>query len=428
MTTADSGNEGGGRRLPAKAWLAPMVVIALLMSLLATMYLAYVVDPAKHLHEFPIALVDQDQGDVIGGKPTNLGEQIADGLTKQVPAEKVALRPMGIGQAQRELGDGKLYGAIVIPADFTKRVGIFATASVVPGDVQQPIITVYTNPRAGSFAVSLVQTITGQALSKVNQTVGAQLTDQVKGQTQGQELVGLSRLLLAKPIDVVVTPYHPLPAGTGGGLVAFFYTVMVLLAGFTGAVVITSMVDSSLGFAPTEFGPWYAHFPRAPISRLRTLLMKWAIMAVMAPVVSGIYMGVARWLGMPIDRPLALFLYSTLAIVAVGVTALSIVAAFGTAGLLVNLVLFIVLGLPSSGGTIPVEAVPRGVAWLSGFEPMHQVFLGLRSILFFDASGAAGLSRALWMTLLGLAIGLVLGAVVTKFYDYKGLHRKPVQV
>ncbi|WP_063047418.1 YhgE/Pip domain-containing protein [Nocardia pseudovaccinii] len=431
MTNPEEAEQTNPRRSRIRVWLAPAVVVSLLMALLATMYLAYVVDPSKHLHGFPIALVDQDSGDLIGGKPTNVGKQISDALVRQMPSDKIDLRVLGINEAQQELNSGNVYGAIVIPSDFTKRLGIFAAASVVPGDVSRPIITVYTNPRSGAFSSQVVQTVAGSALAQANQTVGKQLTDTVQAQLQSSgsapELVGLSRLMLAQPIDVVVTPFHPLPSGTGGGLTAFFYTMMVLLAGFTGAMVINGMVDSSLGFAPTEFGPWYVHYPPTPISRLGTLLLKWGVITGTAPVVAGIFMAVGHWLGMPIDRPLLLFLYSTFAIIAVGVTALSIVSALGTAGLLVNLILFIVLGLPSSGGTIPIEAIPKSVAWLADFEPMHQVYLGIRAILYFNADGSAGLSRAIWMTLLGLVIGLVVGGVVTRYYDRKELHRAPAK-
>ncbi|WP_063044332.1 YhgE/Pip domain-containing protein [Nocardia pseudovaccinii] len=433
MTNPQEGEQTTSWRSVVRVWLVPAVVVSLLMGLLATMYLSYVVDPGKHLHSFPIALVDQDSGDVIGGKPTNVGKQISDALVQQIPGDKIDLRVLGINEAQLQLDSGDVYGAIVIPSDFTKRLGIFATASVVPGEVTQPIITVYTNPRTGSFSAQVVQTIAENALNQANLTVGKQLTDNVQTQLQssggGQtpELVGLSRLMLSKPIDVVVSPFHPLPSGTGGGLTAFFYTVMVLLAGFTGAMVINGMVDSSLGFAPTEFGPWYVHYPPTPISRLRTLLLKWGVITATAPVAAGIFMAVGHWLDMPIERPLLLFLYSTFAIIAVGVTALSIVSALGTLGLLVNLVLFIVLGLPSSGGTIPVEALPKSVAWLAQFEPMHQVYLGIRAILYFNADGSAGFTRAIWMTLLGMVIGLVLGSAVTRYYDWKELHRAPAQ-
>ncbi|GAB2515346.1 YhgE/Pip domain-containing protein [Nocardia heshunensis] len=431
MADAEPSEHTKDHRSRVRVWLAPAIVVSLLMALLATMYLAYVVDPSQHLHGFPIALVNQDDGDVIGGKPANVGKQISDALVEQIPSDKIDLRVLGINAAQQQLTSGNVYGAIIIPSDFTKRLGIFATASVVAGDVTQPTITVNTNPRTGSFNAQVVQSIAGTALAQANKTVGQQLTQTVQAQLQpapgGQapELVGLSRLMLAKPIDVSVVPFRPLPSGTGGGLTAFFYTLMVLLAGFTGAMVINGMVDSSLGFAPTEFGPWYVHYPATSISRFRTLLLKWGVITGTAPVASAIFMAVGHALGMPIDRPLMLFLYSTFAIIAVGVTALSIVSALGTAGLLINLILFIVLGMPSSGGTIPIEAIPKSVAWLAQFEPMHQVYLGIRAILYFNADGSAGLSRAVWMTLLGLTIGLVLGGTVTRYYDRKELVRAP---
>ena len=56
---------------------------------------------------------------------------------------------------------------------------------------------------------------------------------------------------------------------------------------------------------------------------------------------------------------------------------------------------------------------------------MHQVFLGVRSLLYLNGRGDAGLSQALWLTFVGLAIGLLLGGIITHLYDRKGFHRIP---
>ena len=84
---------------------------------------------------------------------------------------------------------------------------------------------------------------------------------------------------------------------------------------------------------------------------------------------------------------------------------------------------FLFFGLPSTGATIPLEATPRFFGWLAGFEPMRQAFLGSRALLYFDGRADAGLSRALMVGVVGLAVGLVFGAVVSWFYDRKGIHR-----
>lgn len=412
------------RLMQLRLWLMPIVVVTLLMSLLGTLYLAYVLDPQKNLHGFPVALVNQDVGDTLNGQFQNAGKQLADGIIAGVPNDKIDLRVVGIGEAQTEMSLGQTYGTIVIPGDFTKRLAILGAAGIVPGDVERPMVTVQTNPRVGTYATAIMQRIADEALAQANTKVGQQLTDLVKGQIGDTPLTGASRLTLAQPINVVTAPFHPLPDGTGQGLSAFFYTLLLLLAGFTGAMSINTMTDATLGFTPSEYGPWYTHFPATPISRFRTLLAKWGIMFIVANVVSATYVIIGHALGMPIEKPLALFFFGAFAILAVGVTALSVLAAVGTAGLLVNLILFIVLGLPSCGGTVPIEAVPRYISWLAHFEPMHQVFLGVRSILYLNADLDAGLLRACWMTLMGLVIGLAIGSAVTLFYDRKGLHRR----
>ncbi|WP_406239216.1 YhgE/Pip domain-containing protein [Nocardia sp. NBC_01009] len=414
--------------------LLPVAVLTLLTTLLGIMYLDYVVDPEQNLHDFPIALVNQDVGDTIGApgqeKRVNFGDQVAAGLEQAVPADRIDLRVLGINEAQLQMQNGKVYGAIIIPSDFSKRLGIFGVGSVIPGDIERPIITLQTNPRTGAFATEIVNRIGAQALPQVNAQVGKQLTDQVRaqlsappGEPPAPELTGATRIALADPLQIVVEPFRPLPSGTGQGLTAFFFALLLLLAGLVGSMTIHTMVDAALGFVPTEYGPWFVHFPPTPISRFHTLLIKWGVMVLTATIVAAIYLVVANALGMPIDHPLGLFLYSTFAIIAVGITGLSVLAAIGSAGLLVNLILFIVLGLPSSGGTVPIEATPKYFGWLAEFEPMHQVFLGVRAILYFDGNYDAGLARGFWMVVLGLAVGLVFGAIITRYYDRKGLHR-----
>ncbi|MFF0611900.1 YhgE/Pip domain-containing protein [Nocardia tengchongensis] len=439
MASTDSTGsaETGPRRrhLSPFRWAFPIVVVTLLASLLGVMYLDYVVDPEKNLHDFPIALVNQDVGDDLKTgdqvQHVNFGDQVADGLRAAVPSDQIDLRVLGINEAQLQMQSARVYGTIIIPSDFSKRLGILGVGSVVPGEISKPVLTLQTNPRTGAFATAVVQKFGEQALTQVNDQVGKQLTDQVTKQltpppgAPPTELSGATRLVLAQPLNIVTEQFRPLPGGSGEGLTAFFYSLLLLLVGMVGAMIIHQLIDSALGFLPTEWGPWYVHFPRASISRLSTLLLKWSAIAVMAVVVSAVLEGIASLLGMPIDRPLLLFLYGALVIVAVGFTCAATLAAVGTAGLIINLIVFIILGLPSSGGTIPIEATPKYFGWLAKFEPMHQVFLGTRSILYFFGDGQAGLTRGVWMAVLGLVIGVVFGLFITRFYDRKGLERKP---
>jgi uncharacterized phage infection (PIP) family protein YhgE len=180
-----------------------------------------------------------------------------------------------------------------------------------------------------------------------------------------------------------------------------------------------------LGYVPAEWGPVYRFAEQANISRFRTLLVKWGIMVVLALLTSGVYMAIAHGLGMPIQLGWQLWAYGVFAIIAVGVTSSSLIAVLGSMGLLFSMLVFVILGLPSAGATVPLEAVPPFFRWLAEFEPMHQVFLGVRSLLYLNGVGASGLSQALLMTSIGLVIGLLVGGIVTRMYDRSGFHRIP---
>ena len=420
--------------MTVRTFTAPIALLSLFAALMATMYLGYAANTEKNLHDFPIALVNQDVGETVDGAPANFGAQITDALREGIPADKVDLRVLGIAEARAQLKSGQVYGAIVIPSDFTKRLVLLGTGAVVPGDIEPPAITVYTNPRVGPYTTGITQRITDQALTRVSETVGRNLTERVHAALAagapdpakaGDQISAAARLVLADPVHVVEAPYRPMPDGAGQGLVAFFYTLILLLAGFTGAMIVNTLLDSALGFTPTEYGPWFVHPPASGLSRFRTLLVKWAVIGAAAPILSAVFLGVARLLGVPLPGALLLWLYGTLAILAVGITALSVLATFSTAGLMVNLVLFVVLGLPSSAATVPLEAVPGYIAVLARFEPMHQIYLAVRAIMFFDGDAGSGLGHGLWMTAAGLAVGLLLGTAATVGYDRVGLARTP---
>src|SRR6202012_4358402 len=145
-------------------------------------------------------------------------------------------------------------------------------------------------------------------------------------------------------------------------------------------------------------------------------LIKWALMVVLALLTSLVYMWIASRLGMPIQHGLPLWLFGVFAIAAVGITSTSLIAVLGALGLLVSMFVFVILGLPSAGATVALQAAPPFFGGVGKWEPMHQVFLGTRALLYLDGQAGAGLSQALTMSAIGLVIGLLLGGIVTWIY------------
>jgi YhgE/Pip-like protein len=398
-------------------WAAPIVITLALMSALAALYLGGILNPTTNLRHFPIAVVNEDAG--------TTGKQIVDGLVAGLDKNKFDIQVVSHDEAKKLLDRAQVYGQAVIPPGFSSSLREYAESAVTANRAERPAITISTNPRAGTLGAGIAgQTLT-QAMAVVNGKVGERVTADVAAQTGGAPLAGAAALGLANPIDVKAGVYNPLPNGTGNGLSAFYYALLLLLAGFTGSIVVSTLVDSMLGYVPAEFGPVYRLAEQVSISRFRTLLVKWGVMVILGLLTSAIYMAIAHGLGMPIPHGWKLWLYGVFAISAVGITSSSLLAVLGSMGLLFSMLVFVILGLPSAGATVPLEAVPPFFRWLAEFEPMHQVFLGVRSLLYLGGRGDAGLSQALLMTSIGLVIGLLLGGIVTRLYDRIGFHRIP---
>jgi YhgE/Pip-like protein len=396
-------------------WALPIVVTLALMSALCALYLGGILNPMTNLRHFPIAVVNEDAGP--------FGAQITDGLVAGLDKNKFDVRVVSHDEAQRLLDTAHVYGELVIPPTFSSSLREFGASAVTPGRTTRPSVTISTNPRAGTLGASIAgQTLT-QAMAVANGKVGQRLTADVAAETGGAPLTGASALGLASPIDVKAGVYNALPNGTGNGLSAFYFALLLLLAGFTGSVVVSTLVDALLGYVPAEWGPVYRFAEQVKISRFQTLQLKWAIMALLALLTSAVYLAIAHGLGMPIPLGWQLWAYGVFAIIAVGITSSSILSVLGSMGLLVSMLIFVILGLPSAGATVPLEATPPFFRWLAEFEPMHQVFLGVRSLVYLNGRADAGLSQALWLTAVGLVIGLLLGGIITHLYDRKGFHR-----
>jgi carbon monoxide dehydrogenase subunit G len=98
-------------------------------------------------------------------------------------------------------------------------------------------------------------------------------------------------------------------------------------------------------------------------------------------------------------------------------------AILGTQGQLIALLLFVYLGIASAGGTVPLQALPGPLKLVSQIEPLRQILSGTRSILYFGATGNAGVTRGIIAATAGLIFWVLIGAMVVRWYDRKGLQR-----
>jgi len=409
-------------RVPA-VWIGPALIGSILIFLITLIYVGSIVDPTSHLHGLPVLVVNEDLGTTAQPGRVDLGQQVVVALRGSPEvSSRLSLQPATLAQAKAQMDIGAAYAAIVIPPGFTRSVlALYGPPAPAGGAPPAPAIQLLTNPRTGTLGVSLATGIAQPALTQISQKIGQQLLR--PGTGSGSARAGVSALL-ADPIAVTVVPYRPLPSHSALGLSAFYISLLAVMCGFLGAISVNSAVDSSLGYATSEIGPWWRQQLPLRITRWQTLLTKWVMAAAIIPLLTGLMLVAAIvLLHMNAPYPWYLWLFTSFAAEVVAVGTLVLLAALGTFGQLVAILFFLYLAMASSGGTVPLQALSGFYRFVSYFDPMRQILDGVRSILYFDAAGAAGLTRALVLTGLGLVFWIALGAAVTLWYDRRGLHR-----
>lgn len=405
-------------RAPA-IWFTPLVSAAVLMFFMALFYIGAIINPTGHLHGLPVALVDQDRGAVLGGSTVDLGAAVTSDLFgASAVTSRLSLEPGTSADADRRLNSDDAVAVIVIPPDFSQ--SLLWDYGLSPNDPGKTTVQLLTNPRAGGTGVELATGVAQPALREVSIDLGKSLS------VQASKLYRSPRpgVDTTDPVTLVTSDFRALPPDSALGLSAFYISLLSIMCGFLGAVLVNSGIDAALGYSTTEIGPrWRQRVPLA-VSRWQTLLAKWSVALVTVPALTGIVLLVSiGLLGMNAPHAAELWLFTSLAGLAIAAGTLAFLAAFGSLGQLLAMLVFVYLALASSGGTIPIQALPSFFRFVASFEPLRQVLGGVRAILYFNARGDAGLDRGFALAALGLTLWIAVGFLVTTWYDRRGLDR-----
>jgi YhgE/Pip-like protein len=398
-----------------------LLIAAVMVGLITAFYIASVVDPIAHLRDLPVLVVNEDSGATIGGQRLDIGRQVEEGLSRsRVESSHLQITNSALPQAKQTMDDNNAYATVVIPPDFTAAL-LTVSGVPLPRPVStRPTIDILTNDRSGTLGVGLATGFLEPGLGIASKQIGAQLQSRVPAAVS----TAATRAMLSDTVVVTTTPYRPLPPHSGLGLSAFYIALLTLTCGFLVGTIVHNGVDSGLGYATTESGPRWRQSQPLPINRWQTLLVKWAVVAVLAAVVSGVILAVAAGL-LRMDAPNLTLLWLFMWLCAVSVAAGTIVlfAVVGSFGQLLALLIFVYLGLASAGGTVPVQALPGPLRVISPVDPLREILAGTRSILYFDARADTGLTGGVVAAALGLVIWLVVGTAVVRWYDRRGYER-----
>jgi hypothetical protein len=402
-------------------WVPPILIGVVLIGLMTALYIGSAVDPVDHMEGLPVSLVQGDRGSQgPAGLQLNLGRSLERGLRDSPEVStKLAIHVESMKAAEDRMDRGASYATLVIPPDFTEQaLGLISVPGVDPARPGLPTVDLLGNQRAGTQGSALATGVLTPAVKVASERLGRRLLKEAPREDT------ITAAALSDPIEVEAGQYRPLPAKAALGLSAFYISLLMMMCGFIGATIVNSGLDAVLGFAPQEIGPkWTLNRP-ALISRLQTLIAKWAIAAVLTGILSAIVLLVAAGiLGMDAPDPLLLWVYGWFCAATVAVGTLALFAVLGTPGQLVGLLLFVYLGLASAGGTVPIQALPDVFAAVSHLDPLRQILGGVRSILYLEARADAGLAEGAVATAIGLIFWLCFGAFFARRYDRAGRDR-----
>jgi YhgE/Pip-like protein len=406
----------------SKVWILPLLLPAIMIALVTTIYIGSVIDPTAHLRDLPVLIVDEDAGAVSPTGHIELGTSVVRALTEaQGVSSRLGLRDVSLATAEADMDKGSAYATLVIPSTFSAAAMLDAGYPAPSGTPPTAPVQLLENTRLGSLGVNLAAGVLTPALQQISSQIGAKLTAQSTSAVRANPVLAER---VSDPITLSVVSYRPLPSHSALGLSAFYVSLVSILAGFLAATVINSSIDGVLGYASSDLGPrWKVRIPRR-ISRCQTLLAKWTIALVAAPILTALVVVVAVGVfGMYAPNFGILWLLLTLAAVMVSFGTLALLAAFGNLGQLLAMVIIIYLSLASSGGTIPIQALPGFFKAVGQVEPLRQLLGGTRDVLYFGDQWHAGVAHAVLVLGVELAFWMALGFAITSLYDRRKLYR-----
>jgi YhgE/Pip-like protein len=396
-------------------WLA-VVVAGLLGSIMVFSYIGGFLNPMGNLSNAPIAFVDEDAGTNVAGQQVDAGQQIQQALTGNTGDGAIEWKVLSSQkEAESQIKDNEIWGAFVVPSTFSADLAAIGTSAATGQSAPQAKLEVLANEGSGlfqdSFFKELGVTAVAQASTEANKQIST-LLNQAQVTIAPDAAVSLG--------DPVVADYQKiveLPDKGGRGLAPFYLAVMLGLTGFLAASIANITIDLERGAERLEVFGRELDFNVGDGSHWSLFVVK-AICTALGAALGGVLaVATAVWiLGMDVSSAPKAYAVGVLGAVTIGFLSLLFLLLFGLVGELIGVLFTTIFGVPSALGVYPSQAIPGFFSWISSWHPLRYMTDAMRSIAFFDGSGA-GLGKAVNVLGLWLIVALVLCVAVAKLED-----------
>ncbi|MEJ7816669.1 MAG: ABC transporter permease [Rubrobacter sp.] len=319
---------------------------------------------------------------IVGGVSGATSERILGGLSEQG-----APVPQGTAAVISDPVKGSISEA-----------DVSGEAGPLPEAPEPARIEVFTNPSAGQAVATPVQNISTGIVGAVSAATSERLSS-AAGE-QGAQLTPEVASVIGDPVRADITEAQPVGPDSGNGQSPFFLAFLVNLSGLIGGAAIFFLVGGAA-----------ERLEARDLRPSRTGL--WTVRLLLGLVYGALVAGAELWvafglLGVEHEASMAqVYLFLALATTAAASVTMLLAVVFGAAGIGISAVLNVILGLVSSGGLAPLEALPPFYQAYADWLPLRYVIDGLRSLLFYGGTLDAARLEGGWRDSLWFLDGIL---------------------
>jgi uncharacterized phage infection (PIP) family protein YhgE len=379
--------------LKVHASWTPVWTVALLMLCMISIYLPVFGGTNTRLTNFPLIIVDEDEG--LGN---NTRKEVVGNLIRKQNGHTFSWKIVATREeAINEIKSNQAYGALIIPAAYSQEI-VELRDALIAGKTHGKAATleILIN-EGGGQSTTMIAT---NALQKLATSASTNISNNLKEELlkKSIQLSPNTASLLDKPIRYTLTNALGLPENINKGMTPFMMILITSISGLMGVQMINgylTKISESLRRKDHSV---------SDTNVLRTEMLLGVILSTLVAVV--LQLAVFWVFGSSHSTSIwFIFLFTLFCCVTMHFQFKMIRLFLGRWGLLLMFPLNI-LGIFSSGGAVPIATLPVVHRFFSSILPTRYMVDGLRAMLYYNGRLNAGLGMALLIILLYFVIFL----------------------
>lgn len=333
---------------------------------------------SERIDKMTIGIVNED---------SILGNDLQAQISEQIPFQVKAFTSLEL--AKEELNQRQVYMILRIPSTFTEELQS-------PGQATLHFILNESNSQMVQSVMNALSASMASNINKQSVIMGLQAFISENEQVPIEQSFVLAERLAERVIseEEIINPVASFSSQ--------MIPLMLVLASYVGAMIMSMNVQQS------------AALLRSSLPRWQSFLARGIINVAAAVIVGLVGSTMIHILGAPIKQGfLVLWAFQSLFMMSFLFIAQIFLILFGTAGMLVNIIILSVQ-LVSSGAMIPRDLLSDFYFKLSEFLPATYAVDGMMYILFGAANLSADVWALFWITLGAIGIGALAAALPLK--------------